>query len=149
MNKYILELREGIPALVKETEIACNGNLTSPDKIVEMINNILHLERMAEEYVYVIGFNSQMRPIAIFEVSHGVVNACWMSQREIMIRLLLCGAVGFVTVHNHPGGTALPSSLDENAWEKIRKAGELIGIKNQDNLIVFNGGYYSDKENRR
>ena len=116
---------------------------------MEMINNTLHLERMAEEYVYVIGFNNQMNPIAIFEVAHGVVNTCWMSQREIMIRLLLCGAVYFVTIHNHPGGSYLPSTLDKNAWEKIREAGELVGIKNQDNLIVFDGGYYSDEENRR
>jgi len=58
-----------------------------------------------------------------------------------------------ILVHSHPSGNVEPSPQDNNMTERIRKAGELLGIKLLDQLIIapatLQDGqvYYSFAEN--
>lgn len=62
------------------------------------------------------------------------------------MKLCLCGAYGFVLVHNHPSGNCCPSKEDREVTEKMKQCGELMNINLVDHIIVGNG-YYSFKEN--
>lgn len=106
INKYDLELNENkLPILVKENGFNYKEeSLNSPKKIVEMINNIFRLNSKAEEYVYILATDTKCKHINVFEISKGTVNASFCNSREIFIRLLLCGAVNMIMIHNHPKG---------------------------------------------
>jgi DNA repair protein RadC len=54
---------------------------------------------------------------------------------------------GNFTLHNHPSGDLEPSRNDLQVTEQLRAAGEIVGIKLIDHIIVSNdGGFLSVKE---
>lgn len=60
-----------------------------PEKIARFAINQLHLDRRAEEYVYVVGLTTKTQALGVFEISHGAVSASICNPREIFIRLLI------------------------------------------------------------
>lgn len=66
--------------------------LNNPKSIIDIMKNVFHANKLAEEYVWIIALNTKCYPIGIFEVSHGTVNMSLVRNREIFIRLLLSGA---------------------------------------------------------
>ena len=118
-------------------------NLSEPENIVQVMNEVFHLSERAEEYMYLICMTSGCRPIGFFELAHGTHNAALVGVREIFIRALLCGAAGIVLVHNHPGGLPNPSREDVSVTDKVRAASELIGIQLYDHIIVGRDSWFS------
>ena len=89
-----------------------------------------------EEYVYVIGCNIQLNPIAVFPVAHGGLDGCVVDTRSVFSRLLLCGAACFFLVHNHPSGHPQPSEEDKAITKKLKTAGKLLDIRLVDHIIL-------------
>lgn len=93
-----------------------------------------------------IAFNTKMKPLGVFEVSHGTVNGTCCQPRELFIRALLCGATSIVWAHNHPSGECEPSKEDMAMTKRILDAGEIIGVKCLDHIIIGKDTYLSGKE---
>lgn len=118
-------------------------NLSNPDVIAQVMKDVFALDKQAEEYLYLIAMTSKNTPISFFEVSHGTVDSSLVGIREIMIRLLLCGAVTFVVVHNHPSGNPSPSAEDKRVTEGIKQAANLLKLHFYDHIIIGRNQYYS------
>lgn len=129
--------------VLKELAI-CN----SPQIVYKLMRDYVKLVELAEEEIYVIAMNTKSRVLGLFMVSHGTVNATVSSPREIFHRALLIGAVNIILVHNHPSLDTIPSADDEMVTIKIKEAGNLLGIKLLDHIIVGNG-YYSFREHNK
>lgn len=129
--KYKTRLGDsGLPEVVKEESYEWDEMiLDSPDKVEKMMKSVFRIHKETEEYLYEICFNAKMKPIAVFEVSHGTANASLVSPREVYQKALLVGAVYAMVVHNHPSGDAAPSESDNKAAERLKKAGALIGVE--------------------
>ena len=143
--KYKVELDDKRhPFLVRES-VCCyeNSKLDGAGKIVDMMNECFNLCNMAEEYVYMVALNSAAVPVGVFEVSHGCINVTLLNPRELYLRALLSGAVGIVVLHNHPSGDPHPSKEDKAASERIKEAGEIMGISLYDFIVVGDGKYLS------
>jgi DNA repair protein RadC len=56
---------------------------------------------------------------------------------------ILANAVAIIVCHNHPSGELVPSDEDIKLTKQLIEAGELLGIKVLDHLIVSNQGYKS------
>jgi DNA repair protein RadC len=134
--------------LVKEREVYYDARvgLSSPDKIHKLMTTIFGLDWKAEEYLYMIALNTKCKPIGIFEITHGTVNASLVSPREIYIRALLAGATYIIMIHNHPSRDCTASMEDVRFTKKIKDAGELIGIRLLDHVIIGGRRYNSLKE---
>lgn len=147
INQYKMILDEGKPCLVKESSKNMPGiwRLNSPAKIYDLFR-MLGITRYAEEYIYLLAVDTKCKLIGLFEVSHGTVNSSLITPREVLIRALLCGAVGIFLVHNHPSDGSEPSKEDCLITERMKQACELVGIKLFDHIIIGNG-YYSFREN--
>ncbi|MCD8398263.1 MAG: JAB domain-containing protein [Lachnospiraceae bacterium] len=152
--KYRTELDENRHNVLVMEESAQYGTaplitekFNSPDVIYEMMCRCFRLDKMAEEYVYMIGLDCKEHMLGVFEISHGTVNVSAVCPREVFIRALLCGAVGIVLVHNHPSGECDPSRMDAEITKRIKESGEMIGIKLLDHIIMGEG-YFSFQENR-
>ena len=130
--------------LVKEKIIKYGSNdkneeklkFNSPDKIVEFLCRSFNMNRLAEEYMYMIALNTANYPIGVFEISHGSVNMSIASSREIYIRALLCGATSIVIAHNHPSERIHPSSDDINTTKQLFEAGKLLNVELLDSIII-------------
>lgn len=133
--------------LIKEK--GCNITVDSviqPIHIKSILDQTVYLSHRAEEYLYMLAFNTKMKLLGIFEISHGSVNAAICSPREIFIRALLCGATYIIITHNHPSGDMAPSLKDIDVTKRIQSAGEIINIHLLDHIIVTPNGYFSMKE---
>lgn len=145
ITSYAVEIDEDRkPLLVKQNAVNYEKkHLKTPEEVVEMIRSIFRLHRKAEEYLLEICMDNKLKPIGVFEVSHGTINQSVASPREVFQRALLCGAHSIVLVHNHPSGEPVPSDSDIKVMMSMKKAGELMDVKLKDSIIVGEEGFYS------
>jgi len=85
--------------------------------------------------------------IGVETVSLGSVTASTTTPRDIFKSAILANAVAIIICHNHPSGELIPSKNDIEITKQLIAAGELLGIKVLDHLIVSNQGYRSMRDN--
>ena len=68
-----------------------------------------------------------------------------ISPREIFIEAVRCRAAGVILVHNHPSGDPTPSRQDCLMTERVREAGNLLGIHLLDHVVIGDRSYCSFK----
>lgn len=79
-------------------------------------------------------------------VSLGLLNASLVHPREVFKSAIKESANSIIVVHNHPSGDPQPSEEDIEITKKLIDAGELLGIKVLDHVIIGREGYWSWKE---
>lgn len=118
--------------------------LSAPETVAGYyMEQLRHLTR--EESV-VLFLDARNRRIADQVIATGTVNASIMAPREIFLAALEQGAVGIILIHNHPSGDPEPSKEDIAVTSRIRDAGNLIGIRLMDHIIIGDNTYMSFKE---
>ncbi len=119
-------------------------HITQAQEVVELMRKEGKIDR---EAFWVLHLNTQNQVIEKELVSLGTVNASVVHAREVFKRAILNSAAAIITVHNHPSGNTKPSAEDKDIWKGLNKAGEIIGIKVLDNIIITpQGGYYSEEQ---
>ena len=79
-------------------------------------------------------------------VFEGTLNASVFHPREIFRYAIDCNANSIVLAHNHPSGDPQPSQEDIRATKQLIEAGNHIGIKVLDHIIIGDGIFVSLKE---
>lgn len=123
--------------LVKEASLYSGEYLNSPERAVEFI--IRELAQYDREVLCILNLAENKQPINMNIVSVGTVNSALVSPREIFKGSILSNASSIIAVHNHPGGSVMPSEADFNVTSRIGKSGELLGIPLLDHIIVGGG----------
>lgn len=95
------------------------------------------------EHFVAIALDAKNRPIGEVEVARGGLSACPVSPADVFRALLREAAAGVVFVHNHPSGEPSPSADDVALTERLRRAGELLGVRVLDHVIIGREGYFS------
>jgi len=100
------------------------------------------------EHFYVLGLNAA-GVTEYVELAHlGGANECPVYPREVFRRAVTGGCSYIITVHNHPSGTPAPSRKDLSVFERLNKAGQLLGMPCRDHIIVGEGDqYWSERVN--
>lgn len=73
----------------------------------------------------------------------GTINASMVFPREIFKEALLLNSPNIILVHNHPSGNLSPSQEDISLTKRIKEAGQLMGVKVLDHIIVTQSDYFS------
>lgn len=120
----------------------------NPSDLAEFFGDTIGIRNAADEHVYIACLDTKCHIIGCFEASHGSCNASMFPVREIFQKALLIGAVNIAISHNHPSGDYTPSQQDIDCTNRIKQAGDLIGISVLDHIIVAanNYSYYSFME---
>ena len=148
IHSYRTLLREdGTPYLAMDREFQANGRrvYSAPDDLAGFVRDSLRLQDCAEEYLYLLCFDTAGHMIGCAEASHGTVNMSLVSNREILQKALLLGAVRIALAHNHPSGDTTPSSQDIEATASLKTAADILGISLIDHIIVSRNGWTSLK----
>ena len=95
------------------------------------------------EKVVAICLDVKNQPTAISTISMGTLHSSLVHPREVFKAAILSNAAGFILAHNHPSGELTPSKDDISVTERIKKAGELLGIDLLDHIIVGDGQRYT------
>ena len=76
-------------------------------------------------------------------ISKGILDASLVHPREVFKFALNENASAIFLVHNHPSGIIKPSEDDLKVTERLQSAGELMGIRVIDHIIIAETGFYS------
>lgn len=80
------------------------------------------------------------------QIFEGTLNACVFHPREIFRFAIEQCANSIILVHNHPSGDPQPSQEDIRATKQLIEAGNHIGIKVLDHIVIGDGIFVSLKE---
>ncbi len=73
------------------------------------------------------------------ELYRGTLTRAVVEPRAILRHALRAGASGFVLFHTHPSGDPTPSNADFAFTRRMQKAGEIMGVRLIDHVIVAGG----------
>ncbi len=113
--------------------------LPTTDAILAQLNFI---RAKKQEYFVCLSLDSAQRLIARRVVTIGLLNVSLAHPREVFAGPLKDRAASIIIAHNHPSGVASPSKEDIKTTQQLVAAGQLLGIKLRDHIIVTKQSYY-------
>lgn len=92
-----------------------------------------------------VGFylDTKNRVISREIIGIGTLNSCIIHPREVFRTAIIRNSNSVILAHNHPSGSLDPSDEDIQITKRLKEAGDIIGIKLLDHVIVTKEGYLS------
>jgi len=94
------------------------------------------LRDLPQEEFHVLLLNTQHRVLRTVLVTRGVLDASLIHPREVFRPAIREAAAAVVLVHNHPSGDPAPSAEDRAVTRSLARAGQTLGIRVLDHVIV-------------
>ena len=116
-------------------------SIHSPDQIYNFLKKKYGKEQ--QEHFFVLTLSGSHAVIAIRIVTKGLLNRTLVHPREVFKHCIADNATAVVVAHNHPSGNTEPSNEDNKLTERLKDAGELIGIKLLDHVVFSDKNYHS------
>lgn len=131
--------------IVRESSVLYEKRiLQSPRDAAELLKPFL--EDQDRETFVVVCLSSKNNPTAIQTVSIGSLSASIVHPREVFKTAILANAAGVIFCHNHPSGNPEPSNEDTETTKRLVEAGNILGIKVIDHIIIGLDKWISLKE---
>lgn len=124
------------------------GPVDDARKVYDLVGPALIKEDQECFVVVLIDVRQNCRGVA--EIHRGARSRVATSVLDVMRIVVAAGAEGFIVVHNHPSGKAMPSSADRSLTKAIERAakpfqGETTFL---DHVVIGAGEFYSFAENK-
>ncbi len=121
-----------------------NTFIKSPQDAANIL--IPEMRFLNQESFRVILLNIKCQVIDISEVSKGSLSSSIVHPRETFALAIKRYASSIIVAHNHPSGDPTPSSEDITITNRLVEAGNVIGIKVNDHIIIGSSRYLSFAE---
>lgn len=118
--------------------------VSSPDILVNLISDEMRF--LNKEHFNIAILDTKNQIIAIENISIGTLNASIVHPRDVFYAAINRSANSIILIHNHPSGDPSPSNEDIQITQRLVDAGNLIGIKVLDHIIIGDNRYLSFKE---
>jgi DNA repair protein RadC len=113
---------------------------TAPAQIYETFRFLM---QETKEHFATLHLDGKNKIVCMDIVSIGSLNQAIVHPREVFKTACLSNAAALILVHQHPTGDATPSQEDISITRRLREAGEIMGIRVLDHVIVGDGEYVS------
>ncbi|MFI5316785.1 MAG: DNA repair protein RadC [Myxococcota bacterium] len=123
-----------IGARLLRTPVEPGEKLHSPEQVAAHFS--ARMRRYRQEVFVVLLLDSRHRLIGEVEVSRGSLNQSLVHPREVFAPALRESAAAILVVHNHPSGDPQPSREDHEVTQRLVRAGEILGIRVVDHLVI-------------
>ncbi|MCA9463156.1 MAG: DNA repair protein RadC [Nitrospira sp.] len=87
--------------------------------------------------------DAKHRLIRDLTISEGSLTVSIVHPREVFNLAVRESAAAIIFVHNHPSGDPQPSEEDHALTRRLLEAGEILGIRVLDHLVIGDGRYVS------
>ena len=98
---------------------------------------------LKQEVFKVLMLDAKNRIFAEQVVSIGSLTSSIVHPREVFAEAIRNSAASVILIHNHPSGDPTPSPEDVDITGRLAKAGDIVGIKVLDHVIIGDGEYMS------
>ena len=127
--------------LLREPSLPLPKPITSAQDVITVA---LPLVRMAwRERFYTIPLNNRHQPLGMFLVALGATDHAMIQPVPVFMPCLQTASTACIVYHNHPSGCAEPSVEDRAITDRLRKAGEILGIDLVDHMVIGKERSYS------
>lgn len=124
------------------------GRMKTPGEAAAVLVPILRREIV--EVCGILCLSTKQDLLAYHELSRGTLNTTVVHARDVFRTALLAHAASVVVAHNHPSGDVMPSPDDLVLTQRLKNAGEIVGIELVDHMIVAaDGRWFSFRESGR
>lgn len=117
----------------RQFEVSERPIIDSPEKAAEQFADIRDKK---QEYFVCLTLDGANRLIAKRVISIGTLTASLVHPREVFAEAITDRAASIIVGHNHPSGNLEPSAADKQVTERLKEAGETLGINLLDHLII-------------
>jgi DNA repair protein RadC len=114
--------------------------IDAPEKAAEQLHFIRHKK---QEHFVLLTLDGARRLINSRVISVGTLTSSLVHPREVFAPAIEDRAASIIVAHNHPSGSLDISAKDKEVTKLIREAGELLGIRLDDHIIVAADGFAS------
>lgn len=114
--------------------------ISQPTEVYDLIQ---HYGRKSQEYFLCVTLNGANEVMSVRVVTIGLLNRTQVHPREVFADAIAERAASIVVAHNHPSGNLQPSREDLSVTRRLCEAGDLLGIRVLDHLIINAKDYYS------
>lgn len=108
--------------------------LKATDAVAEYL--ALRYTRPGQEVMGALYVDNRRRVVGEAEIFRGTLSRAAVEPRQILMECLLRDAPSFLLFHTHPSGEPDPSLEDLSFTRRLRVAGEAVGVRMLDHLIV-------------
>ncbi len=106
------------------------------------------MKNLDHEECWALFLNRANRLISKERISSGGQDSTVVDKKVIIRRAIEKKSSALILVHNHPSGTAMPSTEDIRLTKELHRALDLCGIRMIDHVIIAGGSYYSFSDER-
>ena len=112
--------------------------IDSPKSAAEQLD---YIRNKRQEYFVLLTLDGARRLINNRIITIGTLMSSLVHPREVFSPAIEDRAASIIIAHNHPSGMLDISEQDKEVTKRIRQAGELLGIRLDDHIIVAGDGY--------
>ncbi len=141
--KAALELGRRFQKL--DPSVPYRESLCSSGNVVQYYQS--RMKDVKKEIFHCVLLDTKNKVIRDDVVSIGSLSASIVHPRETFKAAIRESAAAVIFVHNHPSGDTKPSQEDILLTRRLVQAGEVLGIRVLDHIIVGDGAHFSFKDN--
>ena len=127
------QIMAGFELWRRQFEVSERPIIDSPEKAVEQL---IDIRDKKQEYFVCLTLDGANRLIAKRIITIGTLTASLVHPREVFADAITDRAASIIVAHNHPSGSLEPSQADIVVNERLLSAGNLLGVKLIDHIIV-------------
>ncbi len=124
----------------RQFEVTERPIIDSPEKAVQQLSDIRDKK---QEYFVCLTLDGANRLIAKRIITIGTLTSSLVHPREVFADAITDRAASIIVAHNHPSGSLNPSTADLDVTNRLKDAGNLLGIKLVDHIIITEKSYAS------
>lgn len=114
---------------------------TAPAQVFEHFH--MEFRDRRKEYFLALLLDGKNRIMKRVQISEGSLNQSIVHPREVFSPAVRESAAAIILVHNHPTGDPTPSREDIEITRRLKEAGDLMGVKVLDHIIIGDGTFLS------
>ncbi|MRR18443.1 MAG: DNA repair protein RadC [Deltaproteobacteria bacterium] len=129
--------------LARRHLLADTVRISRAQDILPLVSDLLDKR---QEHFVCISLNGANEVIEKRTVTVGLLNMSPVHPREVFADVIVDRAAAVIFVHNHPSGDLQVSDADIKMHEQLTEAGNILGLRVLDHIIVSRKGYLSFQE---
>lgn len=119
-------------------------SIRKPDDAYDLLK--ASFQDLDREHFKVVHLNTKNQVLKVETTAVGILSSSPVHPREVFKEAVKMSSAGLILAHNHPSGDPTPSQDDLLLTKRLYEAGEILGIRIIDHLILGDNRYLSLKE---
>ena len=143
-NVFGVKLFQAIAERYSREKILKLVKLDSPKAVADYLRQKIGKEK--NEHFVILCLDTKNNLVKSNLISKGTIDESLVHPREVFKEAIDASSSHIIVGHNHPSDDTSPSGEDRALTKRLVAAGNILGIKVLDHIIVSKSGFYSFKE---